>query len=169
MDKLIMPVQKYCFQINKSSKSLFILFFFFFFFFFQGYTCGIWKFSGQGSNRNYSCHSHSSRGSKPYLQPRSQLMATPDSQPIERGQGLNPHPHGYQLDSFLLHHNGNSNILTLKNFLDSIRLCEMHEILIWSEGRFVVRQMICFICHRMGWTLVYCFPFAKVDSLVPQH
>ena len=35
--------------------------------------------------------------------------------PTERGQGSNPHPHGYELDSFLLHHNRNSQGLE-KNF-----------------------------------------------------
>ena len=40
-------------------------------------------------------HSHSNARSKPRLQPTPQLMATPDPQPTERGQGLNSHPHGY--------------------------------------------------------------------------
>ena len=31
----------------------------------------------------------------------------------ERGQGSNPHPHGYQLDSLPLHHNGNSDVVCL--------------------------------------------------------
>ena len=35
-------------------------------------------------------HSHS----KPRLRPTPQLTAIPDPQPTERGQGLNPHPHG---------------------------------------------------------------------------
>ena len=38
--------------------------------------------------------SHSNAGSEPRLQPTPQLTATPDPQPIERGQGLNPQPHG---------------------------------------------------------------------------
>ena len=33
-------------------------------------------------------------GSEPRLQPTPQLMATPDSQPTEQGQGPNPPPHG---------------------------------------------------------------------------
>ena len=53
-------------------------------------------------------HSHSNTGSWPHLWPTSQLMATPDPQPTEWDQGLNPHPHGYLSDSFLLCHNGNS-------------------------------------------------------------
>ena len=40
-------------------------------------------------------HSHSHMGSKLHLQPTPQLMAMPDTQPTERGQGLNPHSHGY--------------------------------------------------------------------------
>jgi len=35
-------------------------------------------------------HSHSNSGSEPHLRPTPQLTATPDPQPIERGQGLNP-------------------------------------------------------------------------------
>ena len=44
------------------------------------------------------------------LHPRltPQLMATPDPQPTERGQGSNPHPYGYQSGSLPLSHNGNS-------------------------------------------------------------
>ena len=34
-------------------------------------------------------------GSEPRLQCTPQVTATPDPQPTERGQGLNPHPHGY--------------------------------------------------------------------------
>ena len=33
-------------------------------------------------------------GSKSCLQPTPQLMAMTDPQPTERGQGMNPHPHG---------------------------------------------------------------------------
>ena len=50
-------------------------------------------------------HSHSNSGSEQCLQLTPQLMAMLDSQPTERGQGLNWHPHGYQLDLFLLLHN----------------------------------------------------------------
>ena len=38
-------------------------------------------------------HSHSNAESEPRLRPTPQLMATPDLQPTERGQGLNPQPH----------------------------------------------------------------------------
>ena len=38
--------------------------------------------------------SHSNPGSEPRLRPTPQLTATPDPQPTERGQGLNPSPRG---------------------------------------------------------------------------
>jgi len=38
-------------------------------------------------------------GSELRLQPTPQLMATPDPQPTEQGQGLNPQPHGSWSDS----------------------------------------------------------------------
>ena len=36
---------------------------------------------------------HSKAGSEPHLQPTPQLMAMPDPQPTEQGQGSNPQPH----------------------------------------------------------------------------
>ena len=42
--------------------------------------------------------SHSNARSKPCLQPTPQLLAMPDPQPTEQGQGLNPKPHGSQSD-----------------------------------------------------------------------
>ena len=39
-------------------------------------------------------HSHSNTRSKLSLQPTPQFMTTPDPRPTERGQGLNPKPHG---------------------------------------------------------------------------
>ena len=42
------------------------------------------------------CHSHSNARIKPCLQPTPQLMAMPDPQPTEWGQGSNPHSHGCQ-------------------------------------------------------------------------
>ena len=41
------------------------------------------------------CRSHSNMGSELRLRPTPQLMAMLDPKPTERGQGLNPHPHGY--------------------------------------------------------------------------
>ena len=43
-------------------------------------------------------HSHRNTGSEPCLRPTPQLMAMLDPRLTERGQGLNPNPHGYQLD-----------------------------------------------------------------------
>ena len=53
---------------------------------------------------------HSNTGSEPHLWPTQQLMATRDSWLNEQGQRSNPHSHGYysDLDSFPLHHHGNS-------------------------------------------------------------
>ena len=41
--------------------------FFFFFFFFNGYTCGIWKFPGQGLNPSLRCGNPLCQGSNPHL------------------------------------------------------------------------------------------------------
>ena len=57
-------------------------------------------------------HSHSNVGSELHLRPTPQLTATPDSQPPERGQGSNLHPHGYCSDSFPLRHDGNASPLS---------------------------------------------------------
>ena len=40
-------------------------------------------------------HSHNTNKSEPRLLPTLHLMATPDPQPTEQGQGSNPHPDGY--------------------------------------------------------------------------
>ena len=49
-------------------------------FFFKGCTYGIWKFSGEGSNRSSSNlqHSNGKARAKLHLQPSLQLVATPD-------------------------------------------------------------------------------------------
>ena len=39
------------------------------------------------------CQRHRNTWSKPHLQPTPQLTATPDPQPTEQGQGLNPQAH----------------------------------------------------------------------------
>ena len=39
-------------------------------------------------------HSHDDTGSEPHLQPSPPLVAASDPEPTERGQGLNPRPHG---------------------------------------------------------------------------
>ena len=51
-------------------------------------------------------HSHSDAGSEQCLYPTLQLMLDP--KPPERGQGSNSYPHGYQLGSLPLSHDGNS-------------------------------------------------------------
>ena len=53
-------------------------------------------------------HGHSNAGSELHLRPTPQLTAMPDPWPSEPGQGSSPCPHGYSLDLFPLHHNGNS-------------------------------------------------------------
>ena len=62
-------------------------------------------------------HSYSNVGSKPHLRSAPQLTAAPDPQPTERGQRLNPPPHGYWSDSFPLCHNGNSHHIILISFV----------------------------------------------------
>ena len=57
-------------------------------------------------------HRDSNIRSKPRLWPTLQLTATPDPRPTERGQGLNPQPHGSKSDSFRLCHDGNSLLLS---------------------------------------------------------
>ena len=62
-----------------------------------GCTCSIWKSSSEGSIGAVTtslCHRHSIARSEPLLLPTPQLMATPDPQPTERGQGSNLRPHG---------------------------------------------------------------------------
>ena len=88
---------------------------------FQVRTCGIWKFPGQGSNQNCSpgpMPEPQQREIRAHLRPTPQLRATLEPYPPEGGQGSNPHPHGYQLDSFPLHHDGNASI-----FLFLVSLC----------------------------------------------
>ena len=79
------------------------IFLFFIFWSFQGHTHGIWGFPGQGSNQSYCC--------QPTPQPQQLGIIHHSSwhcwQPTERGQGSNPHPHGYQTDSLLLCYQGN--------------------------------------------------------------
>ena len=53
-------------------------------------------------------HSHRNVRSKPHPRPTPQLMAMPDPQSTERGQGSNLQPHGSQSDVFLLCHDRNS-------------------------------------------------------------
>ena len=101
-------------QISSSSVKCFMyvcmcLFIYYFLLFcFLAYTCGIWKFPGEGSKWSYSC-----RLPRPQIrgiQATSVIYTTLDPRPTERGQGSNLHPYGYRLESFLLCHNGNSHV-----------------------------------------------------------
>ena len=60
-------------------------------------------------------HSHSNAGSKPRLQPTTQLLAMPDHQPTDGGQGLMEARDGtcVLMDSFPLSHDRNSNFSVL--------------------------------------------------------
>ena len=51
-------------------------------------------------------HSHSNLGIQAVSV--TPALVTSDPQPTEWDQGLNPHPHGYQLGLFLLSHKGRS-------------------------------------------------------------
>ena len=53
-------------------------------------------------------HSHNTTRSESHVRPTPQLMATPDPQPTERGQGLNPQPQGSWSGSFRLGRGGKS-------------------------------------------------------------
>ena len=59
-------------------------------------ACGSSQARGQiGAATPSLHHSHSKVGFQPNLQSTPQVMAMLDPQPTERGQELNPHPHGY--------------------------------------------------------------------------
>ena len=84
-----------------SSARKFGHFFFFLFFFFRLFrTAPVAHGRSQaraqiGAVAAGLYHSHGNTGSEPHLQPTAQPTATPNPQPTERGQGSNPHPHGY--------------------------------------------------------------------------
>ena len=77
------------------------------FFAFLSCICSIQNFLGQGLNQSCSCW------------PTPQLMATPDNKSTERGQGCNPHLHGYQQGSLLLSHNRTPTFFFQGDFLPS--------------------------------------------------
>ena len=83
--------------------------------------------------------SHSNTRSEPQLRPTPQLTATLDPQPTERGQGLNPQPHGSWWDSFLLSHHGNSDIIALQETDDN----ELDQLGAHVEGRLSVDGTVC--------------------------
>ena len=51
--------------------------------------------------------------------------------PLERGQGSNPHPHGYWSDSFLLNHNGNFQVFY--SFILQCLICSSHPVYFSSQ------------------------------------
>ena len=55
-------------------------------------------------------HGHSNVGSELHLRPIPQLTAMTDHWPTEQDQWSNPQPHHSELDSFPLHHDGNSKL-----------------------------------------------------------
>ena len=73
-------------------------------------------------------HSHSNTGSELSLQATPQLTAMPDPSPTEWGQGLNPQPHGSQLDSFPLRH----------RFVSTVS---------WQELQKITFSIWCFLIH----------------------
>ena len=75
-----------------------------FFSLFQGHSCSKWKFPDQGSNQSCRCQPQP----QPHgIQATTSTDTTAHGNTAEGGQGLNMQPHGYQSDSFPLHHNGN--------------------------------------------------------------
>ena len=64
--------------------------------------------------------------SEPCLRPAPQLTETPEPQPTERDQGLNPCPYGYESGSLPLSHNGNSNFLIFKSM-------NMYKKILWKD------------------------------------
>ena len=91
------PMRKTCWASHPDQKAnLTYEFFLFCIFSASPAACGSSQARGP-SEAGTAClhHSHSNAGSKPHLRPIPQLTATPDPQPTEWGQGLNPHPHGY--------------------------------------------------------------------------
>ena len=73
-------------------------------------------------------HSHSNAGSEPCLPPTPQLMAAPDPQPTERGQGSNLHPHGCSSDSLLLSHEGDSQSQHIRGFFSVVNTVAPHDL-----------------------------------------
>ena len=65
-------------------------------------------------------HGHSNPRSKLCLPPTPQLMAAQDPYPTEQGQELKLQPHGYQLDSFPMSQDGNSNNVFKRIFIATL-------------------------------------------------
>ena len=98
----------------------FILLIYYFIFYFRATPKGYGGSQTKGWIRAIATglyHSHSKAGSELCLWPTPQLMAIPDPQPSEWGQGSNPHPHGYYPDLFPLSYIKNP----LSSFLRSLK------------------------------------------------
>ena len=73
----------------------------FFFFFFGLFRASLVAYGGSQARGRFGAaaaglhHSHSNTGSEPCLRPTPQLMAMPDPQYTEQGQGPSLSPHGY--------------------------------------------------------------------------
>ena len=96
---------------RKNSRKIWILFLFLFFGLFRAAPVAYGGSQARGLIKAVAAsphQSHSNARSEPHLQPTPQLTATLHPQPTERSQGWSPKPHGSQLDSFLLCHEGNS-------------------------------------------------------------
>ena len=104
--------------VNNPKRELWWVFicFFFFFFFFSAFNFYPWLLVGIGSHQSLH-NNHRSNRSQLCLQTTPQLTAMPDCHRTEQGQGWKPH--GYESDSFLLHHNGNFCFVSLTCFLFS--------------------------------------------------
>ena len=136
-----------------SSVNCLVLFFFFFFHFFRATPMAFGNSDARGwtgATAAGLCHSHSNMGSEPHLQPTPQPMAMPDPWLTEQGRGLNPHPHGYQLDLFPLHHNRNS----LHIILYTVHICCIHPL---YSLCFPVEKKISKDQHHSIW---YCCGYA---------
>ena len=87
------------------------------FFFFKGHTTAYGSSQARGWMGIVAAglhHSHSNNTRfKLCLQTTPQLMTMLYPQPTEQGQGSNPHPHGYQLGSSLLHYHCISKIYVI--------------------------------------------------------
>ena len=75
---------------------------------FQGHTHSIWSSQARGPVRAVASRTYSTATAMPDLHElrlrlTPQLTATPDPEPINRDQGLNPQPHGSQSETIRFH------------------------------------------------------------------
>ena len=80
-------------------------------------------------------HSHSSTASEPHLRPTPQLMATPDPQPTEQGQGIEP------VSSWRLSQEGNSSLLVLSPIFLCLKL-QSHQLPLYNKDISPSRSLI---------------------------